>query len=164
MLVGEKTIVTPVKCGSHSVQEMLKPYGYTVKKPRHGMTQCDALLIRHPYDRLVSSWWHACRRRALPLEETFDAYVRRLLVNRKISIWTRTLSEYAGYCKPKHLIRIEHVLDDLKVFGYDVDHCVMNASPNTPRVKLSVGMQEVVYEWCKKDLALGGYQYEDRSL
>lgn len=165
-------IVTPTKCGTHSIEAMLKPLGFTVHLPRHAAYPAQYMMIRHPYERLKSGWWYHRRCRAWPSVSgfSFEDYCRKLLVDRKVEaawrspyIWSNNLTETAEICGATKFIRVEHLAADLRsLLGFGVGPRRLNTADRNPcpEVVLTDETKQLIIEWCEPDLKLGDYACE----
>lgn len=137
-LDGSWAVLTPKKCGTHSLYAALCPSEYGRDRghlpdlaasiggwhePKWGGVGKRVMVVRHPFDRLASMVWFA-EEHSQPYPHkpptSPDYWVRRLLDDRRLgreetAEWWRTCSDYADLFRPDVACRLEDGLE--KVFG-----------------------------------------------
>ncbi len=161
-------IITPMKCGSTTIQELLIPRGWIYVMGPHPWDADD--IEKHTH---VLPWRcrHQNAKRLLmvrdPLQRAVSLYRHRCLYWRPISIeqWlARHLMEPINapiadlYPRADALIHLEHMQADLAQHGINVSHVpVANKTPGV--VQFSEFHRELVRVRYLADFRLGGYQF-----
>jgi hypothetical protein len=137
-------IITPPKCGSTTLHELLYPYGYRVDGPQFGKSDDIGkhttvltygtykyrvyCLIRDPRDRFASLYNHYIREQEYWTPEQFIEGYRNIY-----GFYSQTVREIVGEHKLTGVIRIEHVAQDIyEQFGLNVRTVVLNENRKSP--------------------------------
>jgi len=183
MLVGTKfCLCTPAKCGTRSVEAMLRPDHASLHYPRHGTVHPfdgtrRIMLVRHPHDRLLShfAYNHRLRERgagiwAAKYSESLASYCEAVLWHRaNAPYWIHTcnLTEMAAVFRPDVVFKLEHGLDALrrylkKRFGLPLPRTPhVNRTRRGPRGdlnELSLALRRRVLDWLAPDLETFDYE------
>lgn len=178
LLVEHRTVIlTPPKCGSVSLYDALRmpPWnGLMVVQQHHGVLDKHGmelpnealdsrvlLVIRNPYDRLVSLWHHFCRietyhgRGCLP----FDAWVGRMLDGKLGWMESTSIVDLVGSTKYDTLLSCELLEDRLKGCGIEAQLPRLNRSYRKNwRGYYSVLLMDTVRKWVTPDCETFNYQ------
>jgi len=176
----EYVFVSTMKCGTHTMYELLKGLG---GRRVGGFHTCDPRLIplgyfvftvcRNPFTRAVSIWWSTCVRddryrfrRFMPDWKSFECFAECLLrfKNKPPHILLATQTKWHGPVVFDRYLKLENLEPEFNALPFVQDHVVL------PRLNTSTYKDyweaytpdaiEMVREWGKEDFEKFGYTTE----